>query len=160
MDMINFFDLIKMWYNEIVEWYLLQPIFAQLFIIIGIITLLALTVTLVYYIVKGIVYLGYYIIKGVYYLLKGVGFAFYKLFEGFYNLVSGKTKYQTKQKLLKNSEQTFSNEKIYETIFCSECGRKFTEKMVQQINNSKKTFCVNCGKEYRLIDAFESFTIV
>jgi len=151
MDMINFFDIIKMWFNEFIEWYLLQPIFAQLFIIIGIITLLALTVTLVYYIVKGIVYLGYYIIKGVYYLLKGIGFAFYKLFEGFYNLVSGQ---------VKNIEQTFSDEKIYETIFCSECGRKFTEKMVQQINNSKKTFCVNCGKEYRLIDAFESFTIV
>ena len=157
--MKNFFDTINMWYNEFADWFLLQLIFAQLFVIIGIITLLALTITLVYYIIKGIVYLGYYIIKGTYYLLKGIGFAFYKLFEGFYNLVSGKTKFQTKKLLSKNSEQAFTNEYLYETIFCSECGRKFTEKMVQQIVNSKKAFCVNCGKEYRLINSFESLNI-
>lgn len=159
MDMINLVETINIWYNEFFEWFLLQPTIAQVFVIIGITALLALVVTLIYYIIKGIAYLVYYIIKGVYYLLKGIGFAFYKLFEGFYNLVSGKTKYQTKKKIDENSDQAFSNEARFETIFCSECGRKFNEKMVQQLINSKKAFCVNCGKEYTLKDAFESFII-
>ncbi len=120
---------------------------------------MALTITVIYYIIKGIAYLVFYILKGTYLLLKGIGFAFYKLFEGFYNLVSGNTKYQTKRKLGENSDQTFSNESSFKTILCSECGKKFTEKIVQQLINSKKAFCVNCGQEYGLNDAFESLII-
>ncbi len=159
MDMNYFFESINMWYNEFVEWYSLQPIFAQIFVIIGIIIILALAVTLVYYIIKGIAYLVYYILKGIFYLLKGIGFAFFKLFEGFYKIVSGETKFQQKRKILSNTDHIMNNNNRYETIFCSECGNKFSEKMVQQLVTTNKVFCVNCGKEYRLTSEQEPIII-
>ena len=145
------FESINMLYNDFVEWYLLQPIFAQIFVIIGIIVILALAVTLVYYIIKGIAYLVYYILKGVFYLLRGIGFAFFKLFEGFYNIVSGKTKFQQKRKIISDTAHITNNDRRYDTIFCSECGKKFSEKMVQQLDTANNAFCVSCGKEYRIV---------
>ena len=160
MDKMNyFFESINMWYNEFVEWYLVQPIFAQIFVIIGIVVILALAVTLVYYIIKGIAYLVYYILKGVFYLLKGIGFAFFKLFEGFYKIVSGQTEFQQKRKIISDTDHIMNNDNRYETIFCSECGKKFSEKMVQQLVTTNKAFCVNCGKEYRLTSAQEPIII-
>ena len=70
MDWRNIVDKIYLMYNEFVEWYLVQPIYGQILAIIGIIALLALAVTLIYYVIKGIAYLIFYILKGIYYLLK------------------------------------------------------------------------------------------
>ena len=143
----KFFNSLNIWFNEFIGWYSVLPIEAQVFVIIGILALLALAITILYYTIKGIAYLVFYILKGTYLLLKGIGYLFFKLFEGFYNLVSGKTNFQQKE-LIKNNNQAFK------TIFCSECGRRFSEKMVQRLLNSEKAFCGNCGKEYRLNDAF------
>ena len=79
-------------WQEIVDWFLLQPVYAQVLVLIGVFAVLTLAVILVYYILKGVGYLVYYILKGVYYLLKGIGLLFYKIFEGLYYAISGKTK--------------------------------------------------------------------
>ncbi|MCK4380409.1 MAG: hypothetical protein KAW51_04665 [Candidatus Lokiarchaeota archaeon] len=92
MEWENVINNIGFWYNVFIEWYNSAPIVAQVLAIIGIITLLALAITLVYYIIKGIAYLVYYIFKGLYLLLKYIGYGFYRLTEGFYFLVSGKKK--------------------------------------------------------------------
>ena len=78
-------------WEEIVNWYLAQPIYGQILILVGLIALLALAIVIVYYVLKGVVYLVYYVLKGVYYLLKGIGFLFYRLFEELYYLISGKS---------------------------------------------------------------------
>ena len=148
MDWKNIADTIFLWYNEFVEWYLVQPIYGQILSIIGIIALLALVITLIYYVIKGIAYLFYYILKGIYYLLKGIGLGIFKLCEGFYKLVSGDLK---ANKQIENnntySENQFNGTK-YNIIFCTECGKKFSEKMIRKILLNGNVFCVNCGKEF------------
>ncbi|MFX1303360.1 MAG: hypothetical protein ACFFBV_01445 [Promethearchaeota archaeon] len=159
MDWRDFLEIIGVWYNLFIEWYVQQPLYGQILVLIGIIALLALVITLVYYIIKGIGYLVYYIIKGVYYLLKGIGYGFFKLFEGFYLLVSGKSK-SSKQK---NNQIDIQNNSPYQYQFnieyCSECGRKFTEKMRKHLVKNGMAFCVNCGKEFRLNYAFKTLTL-
>ena len=153
MDMKVIFDSINIWYNKFIEWYLVQPIYGQIFAIIGNFVLLALAVILIYYIIKGIAYLVFYIIKGVYYLLKGIGFGFFKLFEGFYNLVSGKRKSQAKEDIETDEKHINTNE--LNVFYCSECGRRFTKKMNHQLAANGIAFCVNCGKQFRLINALD-----
>ena len=79
-------------WEEIVNWFLIQPIYGQILVLVGVIALLALAVVIVYYVLKGVAYLVYYILKGVYYLLKGLGLLFYKAFEALYYAISGETK--------------------------------------------------------------------
>ena len=136
MDIEFILDGVNMWYNEFIDWYLLQPIYAQIFVIIGILVIFALAITLIYYIIKGIFYLVYYILKGTYLLLKGIGFVFFKIFEGFYKLVSGTTKFQTKRQAQMNDEQAFTNKPKYSVIYCSECGKKFTPKMIHRLSTN------------------------
>jgi len=153
MDMKDIFNNINIWYNEFIEWYLVQPIYGQIFAIIGIFVLLALVIILIYYIIKGIAYLVFYIIKGVYYLLKGIGYGFFKLFEGFYNLVSGKRKSQAKEDI--ETDEKHINKNELNIIYCSECGRRFSNKMNYQLAANGIVFCVNCGKQFSLINALE-----
>ena len=70
MEWENIFNSIGSWYNVFIEWYISAPIYGQVFALIGLITLLALAITLLFYVIKGIAYLVYYTFKGVYYLLK------------------------------------------------------------------------------------------
>ncbi len=147
------FDSINKWYNEFIEWYMVQPIYGQIFAIIGIFVLLALAIILIYYVIKGIAYLVFYIIKGVYYILKGIGYGFFKLFEGFYKLVSGKRKSQVKENIETDEKHIDTNE--LNIIYCSECGRRFTKKMNHQLSVNGIAFCVNCGKQFRLINALD-----
>ena len=150
MDWKNIADTIFMWYNEFVEWYLVQPIYGQILSIIGIIVILALVITLIYYVIKGIAYLFYYILKGIYYLLKGIGLGIFKLCEGFYKLVSGKLKANKQiENINANSEDQF-NRIQKKIIFCTECGKRFSEKMVRKILLNGNVYCVNCGKEITL----------
>ena len=159
MDWENFFDTIGFWYNVFVEWYLVQPIYGQVLTIIGLITVLVLAITLVYYTIKGIAYLVYYVLKGIYYLLKGVGFGFYKLFEGFYFLVSGKKK-PSKQKVEDvDIQNNMTNDNIYILEYCSECGRKISEKMKIHFEKNGMTFCENCGKLLTLSNALRALSV-
>ena len=79
-------------WEEIVNWFVAQPLYGQILVLIGLFAVIALAVVIVYFVLKGVVYLVYYILKGVYYLLKGIGLLFYKLCEGLYYAISGKPK--------------------------------------------------------------------
>ena len=79
-------------WHEIIDWFLVQPIYAQVLVLIGVFAVLTLAVILVYYILKGVAYLIYYLLKGIYYLLRGIGLLFYKIFEALYYAISGKPK--------------------------------------------------------------------
>ncbi|MFX0083319.1 MAG: hypothetical protein ACFE94_16355 [Candidatus Hodarchaeota archaeon] len=152
MDWRNIIDNIYLWYNEFLDWYLVQPIYGQILAIIGIIALLALAVTLIYYVIKGIAYLIFYTLKGIYYLLKGIGLGIFKLCKGFYNLVSGE--YKSKKQIYNNNihiENQFTQINR-NTLYCKECGKGFSEKMMKKIFAHGNVFCVNCGKEYTLAE--------
>ncbi|MFW9826767.1 MAG: hypothetical protein ACFFEY_03995 [Candidatus Thorarchaeota archaeon] len=150
MNWSNFLEDLRIWFNEIIDWYLIQPPYGQILVIIGVVVLLALTITLVYYILKGIAYLIYYIIKGIYYVLKGIGYGFYKLFEWLYFLISGKSK----RSLQKKIETPIQNEIIGKTgihfEFCTECGIKVTEKMRKHLLTHGKVFCISCGNQFSI----------
>jgi len=152
-------------WQEIVNWFLAQPIYAQVLVLIGVFAVLVLAVILVYYILKGVGYLVYYILKGVYYLLKGIGLLFYKLFEGLYYAISGKPKPQKSQTSperpspqqmphqvmqeeepivpIQQSEQFVHSEVAY----CSECGNRFTNSMLQSLSERGVAFCIHCGNK-------------
>jgi hypothetical protein len=152
-------------WQEIVDWFLAQPIFAQVLVLIGVFAVLALAVILVYYILKGVGYLIYYLFKGIYYLLKGIGLLFYKLFEGLYYAISGKPKpqkcctpSQEQPSSQQQSPQVEEEEPIVpiqktpqvvrpEVTFCSECGNKFTDTMLQSLTETGVAYCIHCGSK-------------
>jgi hypothetical protein len=148
-------------WQEIVNWFLAQPIYAQVLVLIGVFAVLTLAVILVYYILKGVAYLIYYILKGVYYLLKGIGLLFYKLFEGLYYAISGKTKpnpcctppqERKSPSQLKEEEPIVpiqSSEQIVrpDVSFCSECGNRFTDSMLQTLSERGVAYCIHCGSK-------------
>jgi DNA-directed RNA polymerase subunit RPC12/RpoP len=148
MDWKNITDTIFLWYNEFVEWYLVQPIYGQFLSIIGIIALLALAITLIYYVIKGIAYLIYYILKGIYLLLKGIGLGIFKLCEGFYKLVSGEIKVNKQTENNNTYRENQFNGIQSNLIYCTECGKRFSEKMIRKMQLNGNVFCVNCGKEF------------
>jgi hypothetical protein len=155
-------------WEEIVNWYLAQPIYGQILILVGLIALLALAVVITYYILKGTVYLIYYVLKGVYYLLKGIGLLFYKIFEGLYYLISGKPKPQ-KNSTPKQSDQPDQPEKVQvedqsepnipiqrtfqkvnnDVAFCSECGNEFSESMIHTLSDKGFAYCIHCGQGFK-----------
>ncbi|MFX1325195.1 MAG: hypothetical protein ACFE8N_09565, partial [Promethearchaeota archaeon] len=151
MNWDNIGDTFYLWYNEFIDWYLVQPIYGQILVIIGLIALLALAIIVAYYIIKGIAYLIYYILKGLYCLLKGIGLGFFKLWEGFYYLVSGEEKpsKQSKNEDSRIGNQNFENNSII--LYCSECGQRFSIKMTNHIYARGTVFCANCGKQFRVI---------
>ena len=147
-------------WQEIVEWFLAQPIYAQVLVLIGVFAVLTLAVILVYYILKGVAYLVYYILKGVYYLLKGIGLLFYKAFEGLYYLISGKQKPQPNPTpeqqaapQVKQEEEPIvpiqTSEQIVrpEVAYCSECGNRFTDSMLQTLSERGVAYCIHCGNK-------------
>ncbi len=160
-------------WQEIVNWFLVQPIYAQVLVLIGVFAVLTLAVILVYYILKGVAYLVYYILKGVYYLLKGIGLLFYKIFEGLYYAISGKTKpvknlapeqqappQQQMIRQVKHEQEPIVpiQQSIQivrpEVAYCSECGNKFTDSMLQTLQESGVAYCIHCGnkktQEYKM----------
>ena len=150
-------------WQEIVEWFLIQPIYAQILVLVGVFAVLTLAVILVYYILKGVGYLVYYILKGVYYLLKGIGLLIYKIFEGLYYAISGKPKPDKNQDtvqqvppqviVIKQAEETIVPiQKTVQTVrpevtFCSECGNKFSDSMVQTLSERGVAYCIHCGNK-------------
>ena len=148
--------------EEIVNWYLAQPIYGQILVLVGLIALLALAVVILYYVLKGVAYLVYYVLKGVYYLLKGIGLLFYKIFEGLYYAISGKPKpepasaqeQQTPPQVEKEPEPIIPVQRSYQTVhpevaFCSECGGQFSESMVQTLSGKGFVYCIHCGKGFQ-----------
>ena len=159
MDWENFFDTIGFWYNMFIEWFLEQPIYGQVLSIIGIITVFALVITLVYYTIKGIAYLVYYLFKGLYYLLKYIGYGFFKLFEGFYFLISGKQKPSKQNVEQVTIQNNIIDNNLYILEYCSECGKKISEKMKTNFEKNGMTFCENCGKHLTLSNALQTLVI-
>ena len=151
MDWTDIVDTLSLWYNEFVDWNLAQPIYGQILTLVGIIAILALIIVVLYYILKGIAYLVYYILKGIYLILKGIGLGIFKLCEGFYYLVAGKPR-PSKQEKDENFEAEKHTIKISNNIlYCSECGKRFSEKMIYNIYSSGITYCTFCGNKFKLI---------
>ncbi|MFX1366388.1 MAG: hypothetical protein ACFFCE_04540 [Promethearchaeota archaeon] len=159
MEWENIFDNIGFWYDTFVEWYLEQPIYGQVLAIIGIIALIAFTITLIYYVIKGIAYLVYYIFKGIYLLLKYIGYGFYKLTEGFYYLVSGKAKPKKQESPQTIIENNYNSENHYILEYCSECGRKLSNRMKYHFEKNGMAFCENCGTRLTVNHAFRTLSI-
>jgi len=149
MDWRDIVNNLYLWYDEFVNWYLVQPIYGQILTIVGIIAILALVITVVYYIIKGTAYLIYYILKGTYYLLKGIGLGFFKLSERFYYLVSGE---QNPIKKTKIDNCEIKLDVTNPILYCSECGVRFSEKMISQMFSSNIAYCVNCGKALKAVE--------
>jgi len=146
-------------WQEIVDWFLVQPIYGQILVLIGVFAVLALAIVVAYYIIKGAAYLVYYVLKGVYYLLKGIGLLFYKLCEGLYYLISGKPKPDSPEQQVQPqiSKTIIQNVPIQKTIqevhtevsFCSECGNKFSNSMFHTLSEKGMVFCIHCGKGFQ-----------
>jgi hypothetical protein len=163
----DFSNIATAW-QEIVNWFLAQPLFAQVLVIIGVVAVLVLAVILVYYVLKGIGYLIYYLFKGIYYLFKGIGLLIYKIFEGLYYVISGKPKpkkccevpnvQQPTQQQSTQPPQVKEEEPIVpiqktpqvvssEVTFCSDCGSKFTDTMLQSLSDTGVAYCIHCGSK-------------
>ena len=151
-------------YGDFVKWYLAQPIYGQILVLMGIFALLTLIVVGLYYLIKGIAYLVYYVLKGAYYLVKGIFLGLYGLMEGLYHAISGKTKPESKetenrkekdvQELktvdLKLPAQRFVEQEVSaHALYCTDCGVKFSEEMVQALDSRGYGYCETCGKMYR-----------
>jgi len=142
---------------EFIAWFLGQPLYGQILIIIGIATICVLIGILVYYVIKGIAYLIYYLFKGLYYLIKYTCIGLYKLFKAIYRAISGKPNENIKQPVMIMQQvqpvpatppKKHVNTVRPEATYCSECGLRFTEKMIQQLNDKGHTFCVYCGNGF------------
>ena len=146
-------------WQEIVDWFLAQPLYGQILVIVGAVAILALAVVIVYYVLKGVAYLIYYVLKGVYYLLKGIGLLFYKIFEALYYAISGKPKPGSQDK--QNQEVIQKHVQVYsypqklvqvvepEASFCTECGSRFSENMMIQLKEKGFVYCIHCGKNFK-----------
>lgn len=146
-------------WQGIVDWFLAQPIYGQILVLVGVIAVLVLAVVIVYYVLKGVAYLVYYLLKGVYYLLKGIGLLIYKLIEGLYYNISGKPKPNTLQQqnqpqinkqILQNAPIQKNFRDVHpEVTFCSECGNKFSDSMLHTLSENNIVYCIHCGKGFQ-----------
>ena len=151
-------------WEEIVNWFVAQPLYGQILVLIGLFAILALAVVILYFVLKGVAYLVYYVLKGVFYLLKWIGLLLYKIFEGLYYAISGKPKpesapaeeQQTPPQVIvvKEPEPIIPVQKTYHAVqsdvaFCSECGSPFSDSMVQTFSNKGFVFCIRCGHGFQ-----------
>lgn len=152
-------------FGEFAEWFLAQPLYGQVLVIVGIVALLVAACALVFYILKGIAYLIYYILKGVYYLLKGVVVGSYRIVRALYFALAGKPDPKKQKKMEEKVPEPLEQEKSVPLVassqrsidvfkpeveyFCSECGGKFSERMIGNLRAKGLTFCEQCGKGFR-----------
>ena len=150
-------------WQEIVDWFLVQPLYGQILVLIGAVAVLALAVVIAYYVIKGVAYLVYYLLKGIYYLLKGIGLLFYKLCEALYYAISGKEKpnaniqeqqgVEVIQKPVQQVPQLQPQKVVqfvdHDAAFCTECGNEFSQAMAQQLHEKGFVYCINCGKGFK-----------
>jgi len=154
MDINTDFSGFRIYWEQFLNWFLEIPLPGQILMIVGVIAILALVCVGVYYLLKGVAYLVYYVLKGVgyliYYIFKGI----YLLIEGLYYLFSGK------EKPMKHAEPPAIEVNIQEipkqvvplkrevhadVSFCSECGNRFSETMIHQLDTQGRAFCIHCG---------------
>lgn len=149
--------------QEIIDWFLAQPLYGQVLVLIGVVAILALVVVIAYYLIKGVAYLVYYLLKGMYYLLKGIGLLFYKLCEALYYAISGKEKPNAKKEEQPEMEviqqpipqkSQLKPQKVVQIVspeatYCTECGNEFSAAMAQQLQNKGFVYCVHCGKGFK-----------
>jgi len=143
------------YWQALMKWFSGIPLFEQILIIAGAVAIIVLILIGFYYLLKGIAYLIYYLFKGLYYLFKAIAKGIYKLFEALYYGITGKQKPIKKEQAEKIDESPVINGEIPKTIiypepqnisFCSECGSKFSESMMAQLNSKGQVFCIHCGK--------------
>ena len=149
------FSGLEMYWQEFLNWFLEIPLYGQILMIVGAIAIVALVCVGVYYLLKGIAYLIYYILKGVgyliYYIFKGI----YLLIEGLYYLISGKEKpiKQAEPPKVEVSVQVIPKQIVpmkkevhADVSFCSQCGNKYSETMIHQLQTEGRAFCIHCGE--------------
>ena len=155
------------YWEEIMNWFLGIPIYAQVLVVIGAMCVLIVSVIIVYYVLKGTAYLIYYVLKGVYLLIKGIFTGMYKLFEELYYAISGKPKpiKESTDKICCGSseplQESYEEREIIvparkeiqviqlDAMYCSECGSQYTERMFEQLRVNGIAYCVYCGKGYK-----------
>lgn len=149
------------YWQGFISWFLSLPLFGQILVAIGIVTIAVLLIIGVYYLLKGIGYLIYYICKGLYYLLKGFAIGVYKLFKWLYLEIVGKSepdaeKIDENQSNITKQQLTpivhYSTDQSESDIikFCPECGVEFTQTMAYQLNKDGYVYCSFCGKKLDL----------
>ncbi len=149
--------------NGFASWFFGIPPIVQIAFIVLIVAITILILIATYYLVKGTLYLVYYILKAVFFLVS-------RLLKGILYAITGKTISKKEKPEIRTKtpgqgkviEQPIQNKKIIEkytppiNYFCSDCGLKFSDKMMYRINTKGVAFCVQCGKGFKLVeyDAF------
>ncbi|MBN1216928.1 MAG: hypothetical protein JXA99_15990 [Candidatus Lokiarchaeota archaeon] len=138
------------YWDEFITWFLAAPLIAQILVIIGIATVLILTIVLVYYIAKGVCLLLTYIGKGI-----------YKLFKGLSTAVEGKSKKNEESEEI-HYVQVIENRAPVQSVpqkvnintntynkasFCPECGIRFSGKVLNALESRGFAFCQQCGSK-------------
>ncbi|MBY8982044.1 MAG: hypothetical protein KGD57_03785 [Candidatus Lokiarchaeota archaeon] len=151
-------EWIEYYWGQFADWFLAQPLFAQILFVVLICTMIVLAAILVYYIIKGVAYLLYYLAKGIYHLLKAIGLGLYKLFKGIYKKIQGRPNqpvppYQSPQNYNKphindvNSNYNRITVKTpSERHFCSVCGKQYSTKVNNLLKSKGSAFCEYCGE--------------
>ncbi|MBD3193416.1 MAG: hypothetical protein GF317_00055 [Candidatus Lokiarchaeota archaeon] len=157
---INPFYFIGTQWQMFIEWFLVQPLLAQIIIVAGVFTLIAGTIILVYYIVKGLIYVLSHLFKALYRMLKALAKGIYNLFKKFYNLITEDTIKPKEQKIVyyninKEIKVKTPRSNNYSLLvdaskvkFCSKCGRKFSKTVKDFLNSRGSAYCDKCGKKY------------
>jgi hypothetical protein len=155
MNMNMDFSGFRIYWEQFLNWFLEIPLPGQILMIVGVIAILALVCVGVYYLLKGVAYLVYYVLKGVGYLIFYIFKGIYLLIEGLYYLISGKEK-PMKQAEVPELEMVaqeipkqvvpMKKEVQANVSFCSQCGTKYSETMVHQLDTQGRAFCVHCGE--------------
>jgi len=127
------------YWNEFVDWFVIQPLFAQILVIAGIFAIIAATIFIIYYIFFGI----------------------YKFFDAIYKAIVGEEKpiektidiNSSKEIIIQNYRHRprpngvqIKNPKSVH--FCSECGVEFSNKITGLLLSRGIVYCENCGKKY------------
>ena len=154
-------EWIGYYWNQFTDWFLSQPLFAQILFVILILAIVVIAVILTYYVIKGVAYFIYYLVLGLYYLFKAIILGLYKLFKKIYKKIQGRSNqpippYQNYHTPIVNSklvdQSNLKIEKIGvkypgETRFCSECGMEFSVKVMDLLKSKGTAFCEQCGRK-------------
>lgn len=134
----------------------LEPLF-QLLIMVGVIAVVSLVITLVYYLIKGVlyliyytlkavVYITYYSLKGVYLLLKAMVKIAVKILEKVGDFLDSIFNRDiTPEKVGAQMEAITVPKTIISPKFCPICGNAFDEIMDEVLHKEGHAFCQSCG---------------
>ncbi|MFO7794612.1 MAG: hypothetical protein ACQERB_01250 [Promethearchaeati archaeon] len=127
------------YWNKFVDWFIIQPLFAQILVIVGIFAIIVATIFIIYYICLGV----------------------YKFFHAIYKAILGEEK--PIEKTINTNSSKEINSEIYRNRprtsgiqiknpkgvhFCSECGVEFSDKITGLLLSRGMVYCDNCGKKY------------